>query len=307
MMLVELFRQHAAPALWAAFAAHTSFEETLWRLHREGQAAWPQFQLTPAQLTAFLARQLPAEAAEPQALATLRVRELYLLCAFGLHDRQAQAVIEAEYMPRVRQVLLQQGTPEAVIADIQQELCSRLIERQDPTVERRGYAGRGDLGSWLSTTAVREAGLRRKRGQREVAFDPASQSALPDQRNNPETTALTGNLKDALKAAFREALASLSSRERNLLRYHFLAALSAEQIGDIYRVHRATAARWVARAQEQLTQRTRDCFVRRTQVSEESLPHVMAELHSQLSMNLESLLKGTAEHDPSAQELHRRR
>jgi RNA polymerase sigma-70 factor (ECF subfamily) len=297
MTLARLFEQHAAPVVWAAFAAHPALEQALERLYREGQAAWPQLQLTPDQLTVFLARQLPPEAAEPEALAALRARELYLLCAFGLRYRAAHAVIEADYMPLVRQALLRLGAAEALIADIQQELCSRLIEKQDPTIVRRGYAGRGDLGGWLCTAAVREAGLRHKRGQREVALGQGSGDTLPDQGKDPEATVLSGGLKEAFQASFREAVASLTSRERNLLRYHFLAALTVDKIGDIYGVHRATAARWVARAQERLVTQTRDLFVRRTHISTESLPRIMEQIQSQISINLGNLLKNSAEHD----------
>ena len=41
-----------------------------------------------------------------------------------------------------------------------------------------------------------------------------------------------------------EAFAALESRERNLLRYALGDGLSVDAIGTLYRVHRATAARW---------------------------------------------------------------
>jgi len=101
----------------------------------------------------------------------------------------------------------------------------------------------------------------------------------------------------ASEAAFREAVTLLSSRERNLLRYHFLAELSIDQIGTIYQVHRATAARWLARAQERLIRKTRELFLLRTQSNADSLPQIMELIQSQLSVNLGNILKRSTEND----------
>lgn len=302
MTLARLFQQYAASDVWAATALHTDLEAVLGRLHQDGQAAWPQLRLTPEQLVTFLARQLPPESATPEAVGALRVRDLYFLCAFVLRQRAADIVMQTEYLPKVRQALLQHGTPEALIADIQQDLCKRLIEQQDPKVGRRGYSGRGELAGWLCTVALREVGQRHKRRQREVGLDQSAAERLLDQHKDPEMDLLTGTLKQAFHEAFREALAALTSRERNLLRYHFLAGLSIDQIGDIYHVHRATAARWLTRTQEVLGTQTRERFLLRTQLSADSLPFIMDQIKSQLSVNLGNLLKSKAEHDPAERE-----
>lgn len=299
MTLARLFEMHAAPLSAAAFAAHRALHSELVRLHQEGQAAWPQLAVTPDQLTMFLARQLPPEAAEPQALASLRAGELYLLCAFHLRHAEAQAILQTHYLAEVRRTLLQRGVEEALIFDIQQELCRRLIEQQDPSIARRGYSGRGDLLSWLRTVALREASLRRKRGQRETVLTVADDRGPRDPHKSPEAVALAGDLRQTFKSAFREALAALSSRERNLLRYHYLLRHSIDQIGEIYRVHRATAARWLARSEEHLIRETRERFIVRAGVAEQSLPGVMEELRSQLSINLGNLLHDAVEHDAS--------
>lgn len=299
MTLARLFQEHAAPAASLALVAHPILDAELRRLHTEGQAAWPQIELTAEQLTLFLARQLPPEATEPEALADLRGSELYLICAFNLGQPAAQMILQRDYMPAVRRVLMERGISESLIADIQQDLCGRLIEKQDPAIVRQGYSGRGALAAWLRTVAVREAELRRKRGQRELGLDFEAESMLRDPHKSPESALVAGSLKQAFHAAFREAVAALSSRERNLLRYHFLLRHSIDQIGDIYRVHRSTAARWVARAEEHLIAETRERFAQRAEVREQSLPNVMEELRSQLSINLGSMLRSAAEGEPS--------
>lgn len=295
MRLALMFQQHVCSADWFAFSAHPNLDEALQRLYAEGQAAWPQIQLAPEQVVVFLARQLPPEVAEPAVMATLRARELFLLCAFALGHRTAQTIITQEYLPAVRLALQKLGTSDAMIADIQQDLCGRLIERQDPQVVRRGYAGRGELAGWLRTAAVREALLRHKRGRKECALDAAAEARLPDQHQSPHGALFTGHLKEAFQTALRQAVAALSSRERNLLRYHFVLRLNIDQIGSIYQIHRTTAGRWVARAQDRLIAETRQRFSVLAEVSEESMPNMMQQLQSHLSLNLGSVLKTIAE------------
>src|SRR5262249_41683920 len=57
--------------------------------------------------------------------------------------------------------------------------------------------------------------------------------------------------------AFREAVQSLSDRERILVRQHFLDGVSVNDLGRLYRVHRATAGRWLERARDALLAATR--------------------------------------------------
>jgi len=301
MTWAELFQRHARPELWAAFRAHPTLAEILGRFVQEGQSGWPQLAVLPEQFICFLARHLSPEAAEPKARSELRVGDLYLACAFGQGDPAAQAVLATQHMPRVRAVLLRSGIPDAMITDLQQDLYTRLVEQHNPDNPKRGYCGRGDLLSWLCTCAVRDARLRQKRATREVALERAADHApqQPGQGNSPEVNVLTGQFKAVFQQAFREAVAALDSRERNLLRYHFLSQLNIDQIGDIYQVHRATAARWVKNAQERLSALTRRHFLLRMQVNADSLPEIMEQIQSLLSVNLSAVLKEVIEQDRS--------
>ncbi len=285
-----LFAQSALPSAKGSLHSPNDLDAALWRLFHEGQACWPQIPVSPERFAAFLGRQLQAEVADPKELDSLRARDLYILCALRDKTPAAQEIFHTEYMPRVRRALLQLGTSEALILDIQQNLYGRLLEQQDDSASRLGYAGRGELGSWLCTCAVREAGLQHKRGQREVALDPTTHDATSSSDKSPESALLQGTMKEAFQSALVEAISTLTSRERNLLRYHFLTGLSIDEIGAIYKVHRATAARWLARAEEQLVAKTREIFVKRTKISADSLPQIVGLIQSQLSVGLKTLL-----------------
>lgn len=299
MSLVRIFSEHAAGSSHAGdpplAAATEALENALAQIVASGQAAWPQIQLTPEDFVRFLARQLPPEVMSPAELASLRAGELYLICALGRGHPAALAAFAADYMPEVRRALRRLETPEPLIEDISQGLYGHLLERQNAPPDaaglRRGYAGRGDLKGWLCVCAVHAAVKRNKRARREIALEQAPEAILPEQERTPELALLTGELKQLFEAAFRQAVAALTSRERNLLRYHFLSGLSIDQIGALYHVHRATAARWVAQARERLATLTRQRFLAATPMHQQSYAQLVALVRSQLTLNLANLLK----------------
>ena len=68
---------------------------------------------------------------------------------------------------------------------------------------------------------------------------------------NPELELQKREHAAAFTAALREAAAALEPRLRAVLAMHFTEDLSIDQIGAVYAVHRATAARWVQRARDE--------------------------------------------------------
>jgi RNA polymerase sigma-70 factor (ECF subfamily) len=101
-------------------------------------------------------------------------------------------------------------------------------------------------------------------------------------------------LKETYHAQFREAflgaLASLEPRERTVLLQHYLDGLNIEQIGALYRVHRATIARWIARTREALLERTREALMRTLRLSEPEYESLMRLIGSRMAITLRSLL-----------------
>jgi len=60
------------------------------------------------------------------------------------------------------------------------------------------------------------------------------------------------------REAFVPALEALSARQRNLLRQHYIDGVSLEALAGLYRVHRATAARWLADARQAVLSHVRE-------------------------------------------------
>ena len=295
MRLAQLFSQHAARSALAEDPSLERLDRVLQQMAEAGRARWPELEVAPEEFVRFLARQLPPEATTVDGLLSLHASELFLLRGLGLGLPAASRVFETDYMPEVRRTLQRLDTPESMIADIVQSLYAYLLERQNAAPgtpsTRQGYVGRGELKGWLCVCAVHQAGRLLKRDRREVELEEAPAMLLPSPQAGPEQALLTGELRELFETAFREAVCALTSRERNLLRYHFLSGLSIDQIGVLYRVHRATAARWLILARERLAKETYTRFLAAAPMHVQSLSDIVQMVRSQITTNLASMLK----------------
>ncbi len=93
----------------------------------------------------------------------------------------------------------------------------------------------------------------------------------------------------------QRAFASLTSRQRNLLRHRFLHGLSTDRIATIYAVHRATAFRWLEAARQQLFDNTRDELRRELALEGRDLESLIAALRSRIDLSVGQLLGGDLE------------
>lgn len=256
---------------------------------RAGRLAWPPIDVPPAVFVAHLAARVapPPTAAS---IGALRAADLYLACACIRRDARAIAAFEARYFPGLDRVLTRMGAGPTLVDDVKGSVREKLLfprEGQRPPLA--GYSGRGELGAWLrpvaAATALKAMRAARKAAPEEDAFDVA----VPG--HDPELAHLKTTFAAEFKAAFAEAAGALSVRERNLLRQHVIDGLTVDQLGAFYRVHRATAARWVADGRAQLLDGVRRRLKARLRLSEAELESVMALARSQIDVSVRRLLQ----------------
>jgi RNA polymerase sigma-70 factor (ECF subfamily) len=286
--LASIFLSHAAPSVAERSLAIADLEAKLRHIIEKAREAWPVIKLSNEDFIAFLGHCVSGDAAA--SLETLRVGDLYLVCAYGHGLPAAYEALERHHMVRVRAALGRLGVPSTQIADIQQELRGRLIEMQHPGHGRKPYEGRGDLGAWLCVSAIREARLQRTRRARELPIEAFGLSCPMSNDQEPETALLEQTCKPQLAQALRDAMTMLCTKERALLRYHFIDHLSIDRIGLLYGVHRATAARWINQARETLCARTLELLRQRIALSEESFNRMITLLESQLHTEIHALV-----------------
>ena len=88
----------------------------------------------------------------------------------------------------------------------------------------------------------------------------------------------------------RAALEALDDRQRALLRYSLVDGWTVDQIGELYKVHRATAARWVAAARDALGDLIRTEVAKRLAIDELEVDSLIALVRSRIDVSLERVL-----------------
>jgi RNA polymerase sigma-70 factor (ECF subfamily) len=265
---------------------HAALERTLADLVAEVRAAWPGVTVPEAAFLPYLG----ARVAAVDALARAHSADLYLACACGLGQPAAYAAFDALLGRETDAALAHVQVPGIDAEDIKQQLRQRLL------IDDRGagprivdFDGRGDLRGWVRVIALRDA-LQVKRGAgREVPMGDAHLLDLGG--GDPELALLKTKYRAEFQTAFQQALAGLSSRERNLLRQSFQSHLSIDEIGALYQVHRATAARWLAKLRERLSADTRAALMERLGADPGELDSIMRLIQSHLDVSIHRYLE----------------
>ena len=104
-------------------------------------------------------------------------------------------------------------------------------------------------------------------------------------------TAARATYTDQLKKAIREAFAALEVRQRNLLRQHILDELTIDDLARLYRVHRATCARWLADARADLGKQTRKRLIATLGTHTDELESVLRFLDSDIELSISRILQ----------------
>ena len=94
-----------------------------------------------------------------------------------------------------------------------------------------------------------------------------------------------------MQVALKDALSAISVQDKTLLRLHFVDGLSAEAIGRIYGVHRATVARWLAALRRQMLQRVRHGLALPASATSSELRSLLTLLKGEIDLSLPSILR----------------
>jgi RNA polymerase sigma-70 factor (ECF subfamily) len=186
----------------------------------------------------------------------LHAADLYfaLACARGVEP--AISAIESEHFAHVGDFIARVDSSKALADEVRQRLRHRLLVSTPETPAKIfGYTGRGPLGGWLRVCAVREAQMLKKdegRGR------PLPDADLTTDMVDPELVILKDRYGDAVSAAFKGALEKLDADHRTMLRMHYVDGLTIEQVGRVFRVSRATAARMLLKARDSLVESVRE-------------------------------------------------
>ncbi len=148
-----------------------------------------------------------------------------------------------------------QDLAEDVVQDVLQKL---VVGTPDKPGTLTSYKGRSKLDRWLRSVTVRAAiSASRKSSQKAGTEDDEVLMQVPAVDDDPELALLKESSGEMVETALRESLRELDSETRLVLQQHLIDGLTIDQLASIYRIHRATAARRIAKAREALLSATR--------------------------------------------------
>jgi RNA polymerase sigma-70 factor (ECF subfamily) len=243
----------------------------------EATRRWPQVTIDPDAFAVWVAARVPEGAPSLEtALDALRLPDLYLACACAENDPAALAAFDLAFL-----------APDAQASDdLKQRLRQKLFvaEPGKPPPRIALYAGRGDLARWVRAALARMK-IDEARAVREVPTEDALLDAIGlDPEHGPDLAHLKQDARATLQPALREALESLSDRERALLLQYYVDGLGVTELGKLFGLAASNVSRTLARARLQIASQMRRVLLRDHQLGGAELDSLIGLVQSQLSV-----------------------
>lgn len=264
-------------------------DEALEHAWSTARAAHPSITLSPNVFGAHLATCLRGPDFDRD-LAALHVADVYLACGCVNGDESALETLDRVHLSRVGEWIAHVGGTSSFVDDVRQDIAQQLILGTGASGPKlRGYTGHGALGAFIRVMATRLAQKRKKRQSERAHDEPDAAIAAPDL--DPELALLKRRFAKEFAEAFAAVLASLEIDERNVLKLHYLDGLSIDEVGVAYRVSRATAARWLAKARSRVVDETQRRLAERLGRSAPNADSLLAMVQSDLHLSLSRIIR----------------
>ncbi len=251
-----------------------------------GREAWPAITIETQAWTRALAACSPRPVEPAQPLGAMLVADHYLAFACGHGDPAAVAACDAILVREAG--FAADGT--RMHASLRDEAIQIVREqmfahRHDKPPAILNYSGRGPVRAWMRVSISRELVRLAKAQNRSVSLEEHL-IADPAFVVDPALEELKVKYRSELASAFRAALGELPPRDRTLLRYQLIDGLTIDEVGTIYKVHRATAARWLAKVRDDLVERTRTMMAEALGVDTAEAASIVRLVQSQLDVSV---------------------
>jgi RNA polymerase sigma-70 factor (ECF subfamily) len=292
-LMARLDDTHRAAQADAAAAAG-DLESALRGAVERAHTAWPALPLGDEDFVGHLAAHLPAELSPADGVASCNAPDLYLACSCAHRVPGAAAAFQARYLDHLGALLHSLAPEPALVEEVRQVVGEKLLVGGAGVPPHIGaYSGRGSLLNWVRVVATRAA-LDLLRAAAARAGDrhdsQAVDEAVARDARDPELDFIKGRYRDEFKRAIQEALAALPAEQRNLLKLHLLDGLSIDELGRLFRLHRATAARRLVAARAAVLDGTRALLRERLRLSPSEFDSLAEEVRSQIDLSLSGIL-----------------
>lgn len=223
----------------------------------------------------------------PGERSAFKLEDLAVACACMNGSLDAIELLQGSHMRALDPHLRKLGLEPAAIEDVKQTLLRQLLVGQDGPPRLLQYDGRGALGAWLRVSAVRH-GLKvlRSRKRTDLLGDEDAKLEAVASASDPESSYMKAAFREIFREAFKEALGTLEPKERNIVRQSLIDGLSIDELGELYGVHRATAARWLHAAKERIMLETRARFAAKSRASQTECDSMFRMISSHLDLSI---------------------
>ncbi len=255
------------------------------RMSEWGQA-WPDVDVEAEKVVEFV-RSRVGDAS----LDEVHGPDLHLACACLNGSTSGIEVFERAYLSHVPDFIRRIDRSQAMAQEVQQILRERLLVGTASSPPRiADYAGRGPLMSWLRVVAVRVALELQRSRKPTVPSDEGHAEGLPA-TDDPELDYLRVRYGTEFRDAFAESLAALDPKQRTILQLYLVDGLNIERIGQVYQVHRATVARWIAGTRDELYDETRRRLREKLHLDAAEFESIVRLVRSQLDVSVRRILE----------------
>ncbi len=271
-------------------------EEAIAQAFARGQQAWPGIEIDLSTFQAHCERVLGSA---PEWDWKRFGVELFLCCGCARGDTEATRALETDTLPHVVKAISRIDAEPEFVEEALQILRDKLLV--GPRAKIADYAARGPLVAWLSVAAARVAlDLIRSRNARKLQH-----ADLPDRLAHTDASPLNDIVKsryaDSFQRALKHAISALPSRERNLLRLQLVGRCSIDQLGRMYLVHRATAARWLEGARNRVFESVRQQMKIEHHLTDVEFDSIARGVRSQLDLSITATISEFTESASSSE------
>jgi RNA polymerase sigma-70 factor (ECF subfamily) len=254
------------------------------------RATFPQLAWDDDAFVGYLARTV--KSAEPAALATLAIEDLFLAGACLANVPGAVEAFRARYRETIRSTAGRM-VPAGDVDELEQHLLDQMLLGSVTTAPKiGGFAGRAPLDRWIAVAAQRAALMWLREHRTEArARSAAAREPSADAHLHPETAFLKQQYRDDFRQAMAAALERLPERDRTVLRMHLVNGISLDKIGKMFGVSQPTVSRWLGAAREAVREDMKKVLGARLGSSSGEIASLAGMVASGLDLSMSVILK----------------
>ena len=274
-----------------AWAAVLDLDARLADLCARGRAAYADLAVADETFVRHLGAVMANDKSGAASFDDRFIEDLFLACACLAGAAGAAEAFDARCTPAIRAAVARLAPSESGRDEIIQKARDvLLVGDRDTPPKLTLYLGTGPLARWAATTGQRLALLELRAGRAEGrARDGLAKEPAPPA--DPELAYLKQQYRGEFEATLARLVAALDDRDRAFLRLSLIEGMSADKIGKMFGMSRATAQRRIEDVRETIADGMRREMGQQLALSGSGVGSVAGLVASQIDVSLSRILR----------------